>query len=45
MAATGADFDAIMYAGGWKSPDMVMRHIEYMDVLKSGMTRLYRLHY
>jgi len=41
MAATGVDLGAIMHAGGWKSPDMVMRYIEHMDVGKSGMARLY----
>ena len=41
MAAAGIDLGAIMHAGGWKSPDMVMRYIEHMDVQKSGMTRLY----
>ncbi len=42
MAAAGIDLGAIMHAGGWKSPDMVMRYIEHMDVQKSGMARLYR---
>lgn len=41
MASAGIDLGAIMHAGGWKSPDMVMRYIEYMDVQKSGMARLY----
>ena len=41
MAAAGIDLGAIMHAGGWKSPDMVMRYIEHMDVAKSGMARLY----
>ncbi len=41
MAAAGIDLGAIMHAGGWKSPDMVMRYIEHMDVGKSGMARLY----
>ncbi len=41
MAAAGIDLVAIMHAGGWKSPDMVMRYIEHMDVLKSGMAKLY----
>ena len=41
MAAAGIDLGAIMHAGGWKSPDMVMRYIEHMDVSKSGMARLY----
>ncbi|MDO8879109.1 MAG: site-specific integrase [Pseudolabrys sp.] len=42
MAAAGIDLGAIMHAGGWKSPDMVMRYIEHMEVGKSGMARLYR---
>lgn len=41
MAAAGIDLGAIMHAGGWKSPDMVMRYIEHMDVQKSGMARLH----
>jgi len=41
MAAAGIDLGAIMHAGGWKSPHMVMRYIEHMDVQKSGMARLY----
>ncbi len=43
MAAAGIDLGAIMHAGGWKSPDMVMRYIEHMDVQKSGMARLHSL--
>ena len=43
MAAAGIDLGAIMHAGGWKSPDMVMRYIEHMDVQKSGMANLYRI--
>jgi integrase/recombinase XerD len=31
MAAAGIDLGAIMHAGGWKSPDMVIRHIEHME--------------
>lgn len=41
MAAAGIDLGAIMHAGGWKSPDMVMRYIEHLDVQKSGMARLH----
>lgn len=41
MAAAGIDLGAIMHAGGWKSPEMVMRYIEHMDVQKSGMARLH----
>lgn len=42
MAAAGIDLGAIMHAGGWKSPDMVMRYIEHMEVGKSGMAKFYR---
>jgi integrase len=42
MSAAGIDLGAIMHAGGWKSPEMVMRYIEYMDIGKSGMARMYR---
>lgn len=41
MAAAGIELGAIMHAGGWRSPEMVMRYIEHMDVRKSGMARLY----
>ena len=41
MAAAGIDLGAIMHAGGWKSPEMVIRYIEHLDVQKSGMARLY----
>lgn len=41
MAAAGIELVAIMHAGGWRSPEMVMRYIEHMDVRKSGMARLY----
>lgn len=41
MAAAGIDLGAIMHAGGWKSPDMVMRYIEHMEIGKSGMAKLY----
>ena len=42
MASAGIDLGAIMHAGGWKSPDMVMRYIEHMDIQKSGMAKLYK---
>jgi len=41
MATAGIDLGAIMHAGGWKSPHIVMRYIEYSDINKSGMARLY----
>jgi integrase len=41
MAAAGIELVAIMHAGGWRSPEMVMRYIEHMDVRKSGMARMY----
>jgi integrase len=41
MSAAGIGLGAIMHACGWKSPDMVMRYIELMDVQKSWMARLY----
>ena len=42
MAAACIELVAIMHAGGWRSPEMVMRYIEHMDVRKSGMARLYK---
>jgi len=41
LAAADIDLGAIMHAGGWKFPDMVMRYIEHMDVAKSGVARLH----
>jgi site-specific recombinase XerD len=43
MAAAGIELVAIMHAGGWRSPEMVMRYVEHMDVRKSGMARLYQV--
>jgi integrase len=43
MAAAGIELGAIMHAGGWKSPDMVMRYIEHLDAQKSGMARMYNI--
>jgi len=33
MAAAGVDLGAIMHAGGWKTPDMVMRYITLSAML------------
>ena len=41
MVAAGIDIAAIMHAGGWKSPDMVMRYAEHMNIRHSGMAKLY----
>jgi hypothetical protein len=41
MAAAGIDLVAIMHAGGWRTPQKVMRYTEHMDVRYSGMARLY----
>ena len=40
MAAAGIDLIAIMQAGGWKSPEIVGRYIENLDVLRGGSYRL-----
>jgi len=40
MAAAGIDIIAIMQAGGWKSPDIVGRYVENLDVLRGGSYRL-----
>jgi hypothetical protein len=42
MAVAGIDLVAIMHAGGRKSPEIVMRYIEHMNVQKSGTARMYR---
>lgn len=41
MVGAGIELVAIMHVGGWKSPEMVMRYIEHMDVRRSGIARLY----
>jgi integrase/recombinase XerD len=43
MAENGIDLVLIMQAGGWKTLDMVPRYTEQIDLLKSGMARLYAL--
>ena len=43
MAENGIDLVPIMHAGGWKSPSMVLRYTQQIDLLKSGMARLYAL--
>ena len=40
MAAAGIDILAIMQAGGWKSPEIVARYVENLDVLRGGGYRL-----
>lgn len=40
MAAAGIDLLAIMQAGGWKSPNIVARYVENLDVLRGGSFRL-----
>ena len=41
MAASGIDLSAIMLAGGWKSPNTVLRYVEQTDVRHGGMAKLY----
>jgi integrase/recombinase XerD len=36
MAAAGIDLIAIMQAGGWKTPSVVARYIENLDILRGG---------
>ena len=43
MAENGIDLVPIMHAGGWKSPNMVLRYTQQIDLLKSGMARLYAM--
>ncbi len=40
MAAAGIDIIAIMQAGGWRTPDIVGRYIENLDVMRGGRYRL-----
>ena len=41
MAENGIDLVPIMHAGGWRSPGMVLRYTQQIDLMKSGMARLY----
>ena len=43
MAENGIDLVPIMHAGGWRSPGMVVRYTEQIDLRKSGMAKLYAL--
>jgi integrase len=43
MAEHGIDLVPIMHAGGWRSPGMVVRYTEQIDLRKSGMAKLYAL--
>lgn len=43
MAAAGIDILAIMQAGGWKSPEIVARYVEKLDVLRGGGFQLANL--
>lgn len=43
MAENGIDLVPIMHAGGWKSPSMVLRYTQQIDLLKSGMARLHAM--
>ena len=40
MAAAGIDIIAIMQAGGWRTPEIVSRYIENLDVMRGGRYRL-----
>ena len=41
MVENGIDLVPIMHAGGWKSPGMVLRYTQQIDLAKSGMARLH----
>ena len=43
MAAAGIELALIMLAGGWKSPTIVMRYIEHLEAVRSGMARMYQM--
>jgi hypothetical protein len=40
MAVAVIELVAIMHAGDWKPPEMVMRYIEHMEARKSGIDPL-----
>jgi integrase len=41
MAENGIDLVPIMHAGGWKSPNMVVRYTQQISLRKSGMAQLH----
>ena len=41
MVESGIDLVPIMHARGWKSPSMVLRYTQQIDLMKSGMARLH----
>ena len=41
MAENGIDLVPIMHAGGWKSPNMVVRYTQQISLQKSGMAQLH----
>ena len=43
MVENGIDLVPIMHAGGWKSPGMVLRYTQQIDLAKSGMAKLHKL--
>jgi integrase/recombinase XerD len=43
MVENGIDLVPIMHAGGWKSPAMVLRYTQQIDLAKSGMARLHSM--
>jgi integrase len=43
MVENGIDLVPIMHAGGWKSPAMVLRYTQQIDLAKSGMARLHAM--
>lgn len=42
MTEHGIDLVPIMHAGGWKSPEMVVRYTQQINTLRSGMALLHR---
>jgi site-specific recombinase XerD len=41
MVENGIDLVPIMHAGGWRSPGMVLRYTQQIDLMKSGMAKLH----
>jgi site-specific recombinase XerD len=41
MVENGIDLVPVMLAGGWKSPNMVVRYTQQISLAKSGMARLH----
>jgi hypothetical protein len=42
LVASGQDLVSVMQAGGWRDPKMPARYTEHLNVMRGGMSRLWR---